>query len=79
MKIIINIATGQSLKVHLLSLPLYIKTAVQILRKHIIQFIIISMKQELIMLLMKIKLIEKMWTQLLLVIIIIKMLNSIIK
>ena len=71
MKIIINIATGQNHKVHLLSLPLYIKTAAQILKIFIILIIIIKMKQKLIMLLMKIELIEKMWAQLLQVIIII--------
>ena len=71
MKIIINIATGQNHKVHLLSLPLYIKTAAQILKIYIILIIIIKMKQKLIMLLMKIELIEKMWAQLLQVIIII--------
>jgi hypothetical protein len=70
-KIIINIATGQNHKVHLLSLPLYIKTAAQILKIFIILIIIIKMKQKLIMLLMKIELIEKMWAQLLQVIIII--------
>ena len=69
MKIIINIATGQNHKVHLLSLPLYIKTAAQILKIYIILIIIIKMKQKLIMLLMKIELIEKMWAQLLQVII----------
>lgn len=73
MKIIINIATGQNHKVHLLSLPLYIKTAAQILKIYIILIIIIKMKQKLIMLLMKIELIEKMWAQLLQIIIIIKM------
>ena len=71
MKIIINIATGQNHKVHLLSLPLYIKTAAQILKIYIILIIIIKMKQKLIILLMKIELIEKMWAQLLQVIIII--------
>ena len=80
MKIIINIVTGQNHKVHLLSLPLYIKTAIQILKILIIPIIIIKMKQKLIMPLMKIEQIEKMWAQLLqVIIIIIKMWNSIIK